>query len=140
MQNKPEKNEYLKMYRAKPENKEKHKIRMKLWRRAKFGYLPKKVKYPSLNQKEVHRIRRLECIKHYGGKCACCGESEPKFLALDHIYGGGTKHRKGKGNIVYWIVKNNYPDLFQILCHNCNSAKGFYGECPHTSSQTSVKH
>jgi hypothetical protein len=25
-----------------------------------------------------------------------------------------------------------YPkDRYQLLCHNCNMAKGFYGLCPH---------
>lgn len=30
-----------------------------------------------------------------------------------------------------WQRKNNYPKGFQVLCHNCNLAKGFYGKCPH---------
>ena len=30
-----------------------------------------------------------------------------------------------------WIIKNNFPEGFKILCHNCNNAKGFYGKCPH---------
>ena len=29
------------------------------------------------------------------------------------------------------VIKNYYPKNLQILCHNCNMAKGFYGECPH---------
>ena len=28
-------------------------------------------------------------------------------------------------------IKNNFPKGFQILCHNCNIAKGHYGKCPH---------
>jgi hypothetical protein len=28
---------------------------------------------------------------------------------------------------------NEFPDGFQVLCHNCNLAKGYYGECPHNS-------
>lgn len=74
----------------------------------------------------------------YGGeqpKCACCGENEVKFLCIDHINGGGGKHRKeikGKGLTTYiWLKKNGYPNGFQVLCHNCNMAKGFYGLCPH---------
>lgn len=30
-----------------------------------------------------------------------------------------------------WLKKNDYPKGFQILCHNCNMSKGFYGYCPH---------
>ena len=82
------------------------------------------------------RNLRMQCLQHYGGEkpsCVCCGESKIEFLALDHKNGGGNKHRiLVKGNISQWIKKNNFPDVFQILCHNCNMAKGFYGECPHT--------
>jgi len=83
-------------------------------------------------QKEQERRRRV--VQHYGGKCACCGEATYEFLAIDHINGGGNKHRKEVGGgslMVKWIIKNNFPPLFQILCHNCNNAKAYYGYCPH---------
>src|SRR3990167_4175518 len=54
------------------------------------------------NQKWRNRIR-MECLNAYGGKkpkCICCGEDEIKFLAIDHMKGGGNKHkqeRKQKG-------------------------------------------
>jgi hypothetical protein len=77
--------------------------------------------------------KRSEVMAHYGNRCACCGESTPEFLSIDHINGGGRKHRKeiGSGNMYRWIIDNGFPDSFQILCHNCNQAKGYYGECPH---------
>lgn len=34
---------------------------------------------------------RSEMIAAYGGCCACCGETEPAFLSLDHIGGGGGR-------------------------------------------------
>jgi hypothetical protein len=36
--------------------------------------------------------------------------------------------------LINWIIENNYPDGFQILCHNCNVAKGLIGNnntCTH---------
>jgi len=85
--------------------------------------------------------KRLIALIHYGGnppKCNCCGEQTLEFLSFDHINGGGTVHRKSlnknghKGSNIYvWLIKNNYPKEFQVLCHNCNQAKGFYGKCPH---------
>lgn len=81
----------------------------------------------------VRELRRSIIIK-YGGKCKCCGEAELKFLAFDHINGGGRKHKELVGQnekFLRWIVNNKYPSLLQILCHNCNQAKGAWGICPH---------
>lgn len=84
-------------------------------------------------QKLVTRENRKKVLEYYGNKCACCGESTFEFLAIDHIFGMGDEQRKKwrSGNFYTWIMKNNYPNDLQILCHNCNSAKGFYGKCPH---------
>ena len=90
-----------------------------------------------------HKRRRAAVIAHYGGKCACCGESEVAFLAVDHKGGGGNAHRRslsrsgkivGSGKFYSWIVRNGYPDGFQLLCHNCNFAKS-HGGCPHERNQ-----
>lgn len=59
---------------------------------------------------------------------------EQAFLIIDHIDGGGTKHRKevGKGAAFYrWLEKNNYPLNFQVLCMNCQFGKRICGVCPH---------
>jgi len=89
----------------------------------------------SCRDKRTARQRRirLEVLAHYGGKCACCGESEPDFLQFDHINNDGAAHsREVKDpHIANWLRKNGYPDTFQILCSNCNFAKGQYGICPH---------
>lgn len=86
-------------------------------------------------KKKLIQDRRLEVIKHYStGKmvCSCCGEKHIEFLCMDHINNDGAKHRKEyKGSIYTWLINNNFPDGFQILCCNCNSAKEIYGKCPH---------
>ena len=80
---------------------------------------------------------RADVLNAYGGKCECCGESHPEFLALDHINGGGGKERRTvAGNTsggVYRLARNaGYPkDKYRLLCHNCNCAIGWYGYCPH---------
>lgn len=82
---------------------------------------------------QYHKFRSL-ALEHYGKQCDCCNEIEKEFLGIDHINGGGTKHRKelkNKSNIYRWVCKNNYPKEFRILCHNCNLSLGFYGYCPH---------
>lgn len=96
-----------------------------------------RLKYRKM-QNEYHSRRRLKILTHYSNgipKCACCGEREIKFLSIDHIDGGGLKQGRemgfGRGGLSNWIIKNNFPKGFQILCHNCNFSKGHYGQCPH---------
>ena len=91
--------------------------------------------------KEYRRTRnkalRLEVLTNYGNgliACNCCGESEIKFLGIDHVKGGGSRERKengGGGRFYFFLKKSGYPKGYQVLCHNCNLAKGFYKKCPH---------
>jgi hypothetical protein len=77
---------------------------------------------------------RLKVINHYGGHCNCCGQSNIDLLVLHHIYGGGTKQRKKFNikNLYRWLIKNNFPLGFGVLCHNCNNGSAINGGvCPH---------
>ena len=86
-------------------------------------------------QRRKHGRLKLAVITHYGGVCICCRESHIGFLSIDHINGGGTQHRVRIGGHLYeWLIKNNYPEGFQVLCLNCNFAKHLYGRCPHQDS------
>lgn len=79
------------------------------------------------------RIRE-DAIAHYGGACACCGETHPAFLAIDHIDGGGNQHRKTEriANMALWLKRTGYPEGFRVLCHNCNQGRQINGgTCPH---------
>lgn len=54
---------------------------------------------------------------------------------IDHVNGGGNQDRLRNGGvlgILRRIKKEGYPDDYQCLCSNCNSAKSYYGSCPHT--------
>lgn len=86
-----------------------------------------------LNRKHSidQRLRRkTKVISHYGNRCVFCGESRILFLTIDHKHDDGAKHRKeiGGGRIYIWLVKNNYPDGFQVACFNCNCGKALVGE------------
>jgi len=90
--------------------------------------------------KEYYKKVRLELLIHYSDnppKCACCGKEGIENLALDHIKGGGNKElrniglSKGGFNFYCWLRKQGYPEGYRVLCHNCNSALGLYGYCPH---------
>jgi hypothetical protein len=81
---------------------------------------------------------RLRVLSHYSGRpipcCACCGETRYEFMTIDHIEGGGWQQQKrdGRGSAIYrWLVRNDFPQGFQVMCHNCNQARGIYGLCPH---------
>lgn len=77
----------------------------------------------------------IEVLVHYGGKCVCCNEKELVCLTIDHINGGGTKHRKEVGDgtqFYYWLKRNNFPDGYQVLCWNCNCSRQLNENiCPH---------
>ena len=70
-------------------------------------------------------------------RCMCkgCNETAIEFMSIDHINGGGSKHRKiigGAGHDTYiWLIRNNFPEGFRVLCHNCNNSIGHFGYCPH---------
>jgi len=89
------------------------------------------VKHSEQNR-ERSRNQRLECLYHYSNgtmQCKICSESHYEFLTTDHIHNNGTEHRKQiKGSIYKWLIKNNFPEGYQILCWNCNLTKGFFGE------------
>lgn len=80
-----------------------------------------------------NRQLKLEVLLAYGGKCACCAETEPGFLTVDHISGGGRKERQTcGGNFYNWLRKRGWPKKgYRLLCMNCNFAIGRYGICPH---------
>jgi len=89
---------------------------------------------------------KREMVDAYGGKCACCGETQIEFLTIDHVNGNGAEERKAAaagsgtkslrgwaGSPFYdWLRKQGWPQNgYQILCFNCNCAKRQNGECPH---------
>lgn len=87
-----------------------------------------------LQMRQYYARLRTELFNAYGNKCACCGENHKEFFAVDHIMGGGTQEKKllGTRPLYRKIKAEGYPkDKYQILCHNCNMAIGFYGFCPH---------
>ena len=84
------------------------------------------------------RNYRYKIIQGYGGKCAWCGETIKEFLAIDHkTYRACEEKEKKFGRMLFIaelckiIERENFPDTYQILCHNCNMSLGSYGYCPH---------
>jgi hypothetical protein len=82
---------------------------------------------------------RIKVLTHYSQglpQCSCCGETNLVFLAIDHINDDGAKHRRevvSGRELPVWLIKNNFPEGFRVLCHNCNWAFHQLGYCPHHS-------
>jgi hypothetical protein len=108
----------------------------------------------------LDRTRKRSLILHHYSKilsnsdvpcCNCCGENfHIDFLAIDHIAGKrqmdsepelkklGYSSKLDAHLLWNWLVKNNFPDGFQVLCINCNFAKGMTknnNTCPHEKAQ-----
>lgn len=81
-------------------------------------------------------------VAHYSNNTMACANpynqhKEPytdmRALSIDHINGGGGKQRKElfanrklAGTHFYkWLIRNNYPIGFQVLCMNCQFVKRY---------------
>lgn len=97
-------------------------------------------KYPMLAayiHLPIHQRLRQYVLDHYGNKCACCGETIQMFLSVDHVDNNGVEHSlkegvRGGHDMYRWLMINDFPDGFQLLCRNCNWGKHVNGGvCPH---------
>lgn len=124
--------------------RENHRIEMRTKARVNYVHAIRKNRYErdrdrlNHNSKVNAKKERSIVIWHYSGgmyRCACCGCNEGKiFLDIDHVAGGGSKHKKLNPNLTlhHWLIKNKLPKGFQVLCSNCNQGKRRNGGiCPH---------
>jgi hypothetical protein len=121
-------NEYCKNWR------ELHQEQIKNER--KIYYEEHREELLELKRKDYQNIKSA-FFEMYGNKCNCCGETNRVFLSLDHVQNDGKERRKkyGMNNQQEYknALKEYRPDLFQVLCYNCNHAKQLNGgTCPHT--------
>jgi hypothetical protein len=77
-------------------------------------------------------------LEIYGSVCACCGESERKFLTIDHVNNDGAEKRRTYGKSKYrrWLSQQpKQPDI-RTLCWNCNCGRRLNnGVCPHEENK-----
>ena len=111
---------------------------VRAWRR---GYHAANRERDLARNRALRQQNKLDALQRYGGACACCGETETAFLAIDHVNGGGNKQRRqigagtgSGGDVMYrWLRRNGYPQGdYQVLCFNCNHGRFVNGgHCPH---------
>jgi hypothetical protein len=78
---------------------------------------------PCIDRASKERLAYYHAVKYNGGAiCVGCGETEVSVLQVDHINRGGGKHIRAVGAARWyrWLIKNNFPPGFRILCANCN--------------------
>ena len=95
------------------------------------------------NGKRRYAEVRDKFFQEYGGVCACCGETERRFLTMDHggTDGGILRNNKWRGKEIpgrgtgeyYRLKKLGWPQDIgvRILCMNCNFATRYGQTCPH---------
>lgn len=100
-----------------------------------------------LRKKQRLRLK-IEVMGYYctGGIRCKCGYKDIRALSIDHIDGGGNRHRKelkevhGSTKMYQWLKNNGYPPGFQVLCMNCQFIKRIENDefhHPSTTIQTS---
>jgi len=152
-ENPEKKREYDQRWLDKPENRLRKKIWSREWGRKNpekrrennrryFERHPEKREELKKRAQKRNQERRKTVLIHYSGdspKCACCGESHLGFLCIDHVDGGGNKHRKKLNRKTHgfwrWLIEQNFPNGYRVLCHNCNFAIGAYDRCPHEDNR-----
>jgi hypothetical protein len=145
LQQTPEFKKKMKLYNDRNDVKTKRKLRSLTSEfkknRKKRESTPEKI----LKTKTKYDTQRLLILQKYSKRlsnsnvpcCNCCGlNSHIAFLAIDHIAGKrkmdsepelvklGYESTFPNSSLKKWIVDNNFPKGFQILCHSCNHAKG----------------
>jgi hypothetical protein len=90
---------------------------------------PHKIK-KNAKTKASRDLLRAEIIFYYSdGKncCSSCGMGDFRVLDLDHVEGGGNKHRElskgGTYSIYSQLKREGFPEGYQVLCRNCNWIK-----------------
>lgn len=86
---------------------------------------------PCNKNRNEERARRLraELLAYLGNACRRCGFDNPLALQVDHVNGGGSIERRsgayGWGPRSLLNRVRATPELFQLLCANCNIIKRF---------------
>lgn len=90
-------------------------------------------RWPERNDRYRAKLKK-DALNAYGNECACCGETEFRFLTLKRTVQDdeAPKYARGGNGLYFWLRKQQYPPEFQTLCMNCNMGGHWNGGvCPH---------
>ena len=136
---------YREYLRTHPEQKERQRENVRRWERSEKGrqYRAKYfARYYAANYQRLRAHTRAwraqidaKLREIYGSVCACCGETEPAFLTIDHVNGDGAEDRKKHGGhrqLRFWLSQQPKLPDYRMLCWNCNCGRRLNnGVCPH---------
>jgi hypothetical protein len=95
-------------------------------------------RYYNFRRREAARRSRPRLIAHYGGACACCGETAAAFLDVVDLRDSAPRDRERQLRLYAFLARPRPagpPPGFQVLCANCNHARGRHGSCPHQTGR-----
>ena len=97
----------------------------------------KRKKIPFSKYREYALRKKIEAFTPYCNgvpRCSCCGIVNIDVLSIDHIipqsYFKGEKKLIGV-QLYRYIIKNNFPNGYQVFCRNCNQSKSDKSLCSH---------
>lgn len=78
--------------------------------------------------RELEKTAVMNVYTNGEGTCRHCGQGDLDVLCLDHVNDDGYIHRNSSrhisgGSFYKWVIKNDYPPGFQVLCGSCNMKK-----------------
>src|SRR3954454_8102912 len=74
-----------------------------------------------ITQSKYRTSLREAILELYGNKCICCGQTNKKYLELDHINNDGNLHRRNGSSAYYRdILTKGSKHPIQLLCANCH--------------------
>jgi len=105
-----------------------HKHRDEILKRRRKYY---KEHTKEIQQKHRDKDNRLyqRILAHYGAKCKLCGATNVKF-GIDHIGGINNGSPKCGVKLWYYLIRNNFPPEFRLLCTRCNLVDGIIRSYP----------
>lgn len=118
--------EYYKKLRADTETRKELNRKQAECKKANPRYREKERVY-----KQARRYKQRTAVLSYYGVngnpvCRHCGFNDMRALVIDHVNNDGAEHKKTINADIYrWLEKNNFPEGFQTLCHNCNYLKEY---------------
>ncbi len=130
-------------YSQRPEVKEKNLIHNKKWwtnHGTEYMNRPGIRSRNNATMKKNRKIMKTKLLTEYSKRisgidhpiCACCGEDFHEiFLTVDHVIPVSKTDYKRETGLYGRLIREGYPEGYQVLCRNCNFAKRDSAQCPH---------